>query len=529
MSPSSSSPASGSIRTAQLLGAFSVASDLAFGFQLEDSIRSCYLSLRLAKMLGLPDEEHTTVFYTTLMKDAGCTCWTSDMAAFLMTDEIEARKQVLLYGEGQPDRFPGWVERNVGVELPPAERQRTRNHVLEVMPTYMLEGFRTSCDVASRIAMRLGMPESVRTAVLALFENWDGSGAPNGLAGESVPVAARVVGAAFVAVPLYRRFGKPAFAEFARSQSGRELSPDVADALLDLAAEQEFWDGLESNSIWEDVLAMEPASALTWCDDSKVEDLAYALSDFIDLKSPYIAAHSRRVARIAEQIAVAMGCSQDETALIRRAALTHDLGLVGVPSFSLNKPEEKLSHAEREQRRLHPYHAERILAGVPAVAGLAPIAGSHHERFDGTGYFRGLRGREIPLGSRIIAVADRLDELTHDAPGRAAADLPDVLRVLAQEAGTILDGDIVAAIRRSLGALPITSPAAGKNWPAGLTSREVEVLRLASRGMTRKQIGEALSITENTARHHLEHIYTKTGTSTRVAVTLFAMEHDLLP
>jgi DNA-binding CsgD family transcriptional regulator len=223
------------------------------------------------------------------------------------------------------------------------------------------------------------------------------------------------------------------------------------------------------------------------------------------------------------------GCTREEATVVRRAGLAHDLGLVGVPSYTLNKPDDQLTHAEREILRLHSYHGERILASVPAVAPLAPIVGGHHERFDGGGYFRGLKGRDIPLGARIVAVANRLDELTHDAPGRTALSIDDALTVLARESGASLDGEIVAPVRRSLGATPIIPASAEAPWPAGLTDREVDVLRLASKGLTRKQIGDQLSITENTVRHHLEHIYEKTGTATRVAVTLFAMEHNLIP
>jgi HD-GYP domain-containing protein (c-di-GMP phosphodiesterase class II) len=201
----------------------------------------------------------------------------------------------------------------------------------------------------------------------------------------------------------------------------------------------------------------------------------------------------------------------------------HDLGLVAIPSFSLEKPEEAFSDAEWESYRLHPYHGERILQRVPALAPLAEMVGNHQERFDGSGYYRGLRGGNISIGARIIAVADRLDELTHDAPGRSAIQLKDALAVLDSDPG--LDAEVVDALRRAVGE---ESTAPDKQRPAGLTPREVDVLRLAARGMTRAQIGAALQITENTVRHHLEHIYDKTATSTRVAATLFAIENGLL-
>jgi DNA-binding CsgD family transcriptional regulator len=204
----------------------------------------------------------------------------------------------------------------------------------------------------------------------------------------------------------------------------------------------------------------------------------------------------------------------------------HDLGIVSVPSRILDKPESRLSTTERETLRLHAYHGERIVDRISAFDSLKPLIGNHHEHVDGSGYFRGSRGRDIPLGARIIAVANRLDELTHDSAGEAALPLPDALDRLTAEAGRILDAEIVDAVCKNLGARLI--PAPPRAWPAGLTDREVEVLRLASKGMTRSEAAKVLGITENTVRHHLEHIYAKTGTTTRVGATLFAMENNLL-
>jgi HD-GYP domain-containing protein (c-di-GMP phosphodiesterase class II) len=260
--------------------------------------------------------------------------------------------------------------------------------------------------------------------------------------------------------------------------------------------------------------------------EERFDDVAFAFADFIDLKSPYTATHSRRSAAIAERIAALMGSGEAERRQVKRTALIHDLGLVAVPSFSLNRPESKLSQAEREMIRLHPYHGERILERVGAMSAFTPAVGAHHERFDGAGFFRGLKGKDIPLAARIVSVADRLDELTHEKPDHEALDVEHAIKVLVGDSGSWFDPDIVYAIAGSLGAMPATERPA--IWPAGLTDREVEVLRLAARGLTRREVGRSLGISENTVRHHLEHIYNKTGCSTRVSATLFAMENGLL-
>jgi HD-GYP domain-containing protein (c-di-GMP phosphodiesterase class II) len=205
----------------------------------------------------------------------------------------------------------------------------------------------------------------------------------------------------------------------------------------------------------------------------------------------------------------------------------HDLGLSAVPSAALNQPESALTSHQREQLRLHPYYAERILGQTPGLADLIPLVSAHHERMDGKGFYRGLRGTDIPLGARLIAVANRLDELTHAAPGARALDVPEALAAVRAEAGDNYDPDVVAALVACLEGTTIRAEKPS-SWPADLTDREVEVLRAAAAGLTRKQVGQRLSISEATVRHHLEHIYDKTGTTTRVGAILFAMENDLL-
>jgi HD-GYP domain-containing protein (c-di-GMP phosphodiesterase class II) len=508
----------------ELLGAFAYASDLAFGLQLEDSLRCCYLAMRLAEQMDVSEEDQLSVYYTALLKDAGCTSWTSELARIWQTDEIAARRELILFTDRSTSAgLQAWMQLYVGPDLAPPARQALLSEVMAGLPQVIADAITNTAEVAGRIAKRLGMPESVQLATRHLFEQWDGKGAPDGLKGVEIPLASRVVLAAFIVVPMNRIHGHESAVAAVRQMNGSTFDPAVVAAMEELASREEFWAGLEGDRIRERVLDMEPASPLSDVGDDRVEEVALAFADFIDLKSRFAAAHSRRVAKIAEETARLLGCAPEAVLQIRRAALMHDLGLVAIPSFSLEKPEEELSEAEWEQYRLHPYHGERILQRVGALAPFAEMVGTHQERFDGSGYYRGLRGANISLGARIIAVADRLDELTHDAPKRAALDPRDALAAMASEPG--LDGAIVEAIRRAVGE---DARPSDRQWPAGLTLREVDVLRLAARGLTRAQIGTALDITENTVRHHLEHIYAKTGTTTRVAATLFAIENGLL-
>jgi len=328
----------------------------------------------------------------------------------------------------------------------------------------------------------------------------------------------------FFLVPVHRVSGREAAVQLAQSLRGQAFDPAVSDAFLRLAADPAFWTDLEASNIQHTVLALEP-DGLPPLTDASIDAAALAFADFIDLKSRYIAAHSRRVGALAEQLARALGCAEATVFLIRRAGLLHDLGLVAIPSYVLDRPWPARSAAEQDAYRLYPYHGERVLARVPALAPLAEMVGTHQERLDGSGFYRGLTAGHISLGARIIAVADRFDQLTHDRPDHPARSIAEALHQLDQEP---LDQAVVATLRGSVGARRADPLPHRRALPAGLSAREVEVLRLAARGGTRREISRQLAITENTVRHHLEHIYNKTGTSNRIAATLFAMERGLL-
>jgi HD-GYP domain-containing protein (c-di-GMP phosphodiesterase class II) len=207
----------------------------------------------------------------------------------------------------------------------------------------------------------------------------------------------------------------------------------------------------------------------------------------------------------------------------------HDVGLAAIPSYSLSKPTQRLSPSEQELLRAHPYRAERIFARVPALTKIVPLVAAHHERMDGRGFYRGLSGEQVPIGARIIAVADRFDELSHASPNHDALDQQTAFNDVRADTGPGLWPPAVEALAEELGAARARSPhRRSAAQPAGLTEREIEILRMLSRGLTRQEIARQTVISEHTVRHHLEHIYDKVGVSTRVAAALFAAEHGLL-
>jgi HD-GYP domain-containing protein (c-di-GMP phosphodiesterase class II) len=281
---------------------------------------------------------------------------------------------------------------------------------------------------------------------------------------------------------------------------------------------------LDAEPVWESALAAEPGPA-RWLSGERLDAAAAAIAGFADLKSPYTIGHSTGVARLAETAAQSCRLGPDELTTIRRASLVHDLGRAALPTTIWEK-RGPLSLGEWERVRLHPYYTERILARSPALARYGAIAALHHERLDGSGYHRAAVGVAIPQTARILAAADVYQALTEDRPYRAAHSIEAAAGILQDEARKgRLDADAVNAVLAAAGHR--TKPVR-REWPAGLSDREVDVLRLLARGLPSRRIGEHLEISEKTVGHHIAHIYDKLDVSTRAAATFFAMQHGLL-
>jgi HD-GYP domain-containing protein (c-di-GMP phosphodiesterase class II) len=269
-------------------------------------------------------------------------------------------------------------------------------------------------------------------------------------------------------------------------------------------------------------MALEPSPQLALEAEALPRALA-AMGNFADLMSPYLAGHSAGVAELAG--AAAQRCGLDGVAAesIRRAGLVHDLGRVAVHPRIWQKP-GPLTADEWEQVRLHAYHTERVLSRSPFLSGLSPVAESHHERLDGSGYHRRANGPELAFPARLLAAADVYHALIEPRPHRKPCSPEHAAQMLAAEASAgRLDPDAVAAVLEAAG-----QRAPRLERPAGLTEREVEVVVMLARGLQTKQVARALGISAKTADRHIQNAYRKIGVSSRSAATLFAMEHGLV-
>ena len=175
---------------------------------------------------------------------------------------------------------------------------------------------------------------------------------------------------------------------------------------------------------------------------SPYDHLLHVLGDALDLRDNETAGHSRRVVRYCLEIAAAIGCNGDECTELRQGAYVHDIGKIAIPDAILCKP-GRLTTEEFEVMKTHTWIGHNMLRGVPTLTGIAEFVLSHHERWDGSGYPRGSKGIEIPLGARVFAIADTLDVMTSDRPYRKALPLSAALAEIDREMGKQFDPGIV--------------------------------------------------------------------------------------
>jgi HD-GYP domain-containing protein (c-di-GMP phosphodiesterase class II) len=408
----------------------------------------------------------------------------------------------------------------VGSGLPPVQRER---RVAEFMTVgrKLTTGMRTThCRLAGELALRLGLRADVPSALLQMFERWDGRGDPGAASGEEIGLPVRIVHLADTAEVYHREGGVEAAVEMAKARRGTQFDPEIVDLFCAHAAE--MLAPLDSAPSWS-VLTAQPALNAPLSGEQMTAALE-AIADFIDLKSPYTLGHSRAVADLAAAAASVAGLPPEEVELVRRAGLLHDLGRLGITNAIWDK-RDPLSASEQERIRLQPYLTERMLSASPKLAVLAPLASSHQERLDGSGYPRRLRGDALSASARILAAADVYQAMTEPRPyrdGRSVAEAGAQLRAEVR-AGRI-DANAADVVLQAAGHKVTKRP----EQAAGLTAREIEVLRLLARGLQTKQIAEELVITSKTVSSHIEHIYRKIGACNRVGASLFATEHGLI-
>lgn len=507
------------VRLAELVAALSLATDLGRGQPLEHCQRTTLIALRMGERVDLDEPGRVATYYVGLLDHVYCHAdaheqakWFGDDIGF-KSDAYEADLTSL--------RWLGLAARRLGSRRGPVGRARAIGAFPAAGLRELQRFLETHSRLQARFAQRIGLDEIASEALLQSYERWDGKGQPAGIAGEQIVVPARLVALADIVEPAARAGGVDRARHVARERSGGQFDPALVDLFCDDAAQ--LLAGLDQTSSWDAVIGAEPGLARIVAGED-LDAALEAIADLVDMKSPYTAGHSRGVATLATEAGGAFGLTDDEITDLRRAAFVHDLGRLGVSNAIWDK-RGSLSAAELERVRIHPYLTGRMLANLTGLQAVRQVAARHHERLDGSGYPGGLGAIALSPSDRLLAAADVYQALSEPRPHRPAYDPAGAAAELRAEARAgRLDGGAVNAV---LGAAGHRRPVR-REWPGGLTAREVEVLRLLARGHPNREIAQLLVVSPKTVSHHVEHIYSKLDVSSRAGATLFAVEHGLV-
>jgi HD-GYP domain-containing protein (c-di-GMP phosphodiesterase class II) len=429
------------VALSEVLAALSTALDLTEGQPAGHSVRTCVIGCRLADELGLRVADRAALYYALLLKDAGCSSNAARFATLFGTRDQDAKHQMKRVDWNRRFSLAIQTFRTAGSGGSLAARLR---HFVGIAgtPDVTRDLIQTRCDRGAEIVASMGFPAATANAIRALDEHWNGAGYPASLAGDAIPLLARIANIAQTVELFFTEGGAESALRVVRQRRGTWFDPKLVDLVLGWRRDRAWWRTLEAPDLQALVVALEPTERVQRVDDAGLDVVARAFADIIDAKSPYTSRHSSNVAEYARGIAASCGLGPSEQRRLYRAGLLHDIGKLGVSSRILDSP-ARLTPKERTEVERHPAFTWEILRRVGAFRGFAWLAATHHEKLDGSGYPWGLRGDLLDLPARILVVADIYEALTADRPYREGMPHQQAMSILASERGTKLCGEAV--------------------------------------------------------------------------------------
>jgi len=370
----------------ELLEAFSLALDLSGQRHLEHALRTCCLSMGLSAVLGLSKREREQIYYLSLLHDLGS-----------LGPSPRTRPMMKVNGKLiEPDLSQlGWTSgvKSHRPDPPESPLRKLLPGALSPHPWERLVSF------ADQVEIRMSEGKEDKKALIRSSRKW-----------------------------------------LACMEDFR-----IWEAFRTLTEDEGFWTAIRRKNLAHSIKKERPAS-LTFTVE-EYETFIQALSDLVDSKSYFTARHSRRVSDMAHRLSIEMGLNEPSVEEVRLAGLFHDLGKLAVPQGILDKP-GRLRAEEYEVIKLHSYHTQAILEKITGFSRVAMLAGAHHERIDGKGYHRRLRGNQVSMGARILAASDAYDALTNIRPYRYGMPPDKALMVIGEEEGDHFDPEVLEALRR---------------------------------------------------------------------------------
>lgn len=443
----------GGLKLSELIGALSHALDITEGQPEGHCVRCCWIGMHVGRAMGLSDEALWELYYTLLLKDLGCSSNAARICQLYLTDDLSFKRDFKLV-DGSLPKVLKFVVGHTGLGSAMGERLKAIANIFRNGDELAQELIETRCTRGADIARQLRFGEAVATGIHCLDEHWDGGGRPARLRGEAIPVFSRIALLAQVVDVFNVSDGVDAACWEVEDRCGSWFDPAVVAAFRRVAESAEFWERLATPDLDRAVFALEPGRFVVPLDEDYLDEIAMAFGQVVDSKSPYTAGHSSRVALYTDRIAQALEIAPARRRWLKRAALLHDMGKLGVSNAILDKP-GKLDADEWAAVQRHAQFTEAILSRIDAFGELARVSGAHHERLDGKGYPRGLRGEAISLETRIITTADIFDAITAERPYRGAVPVSTTLEIMGREVGQAIDAHCFDALRQIVGDLDL--------------------------------------------------------------------------
>ena len=430
------------VRLSEVLAGLSYALDLTEGQRPGHAVRSCAIGTRIAEVLRLPSEQRSDLFYALLMKDLGCSSNASRFAALFAADDHDLKTALSCTNWSKPLESFRFVAKSVAPGQSWLRRTWQALAVFARGPKGARQVVETRCERGAEIAELIGFGGDTVQAIRALDEHWDGRGQPYSLKRDQIPLLGRILGLAQTVEVFFSTYGVLTAYDMAVARRGTWFDPELVDALLSIRADSAFWQWLRDGETLREIGTVEPADKVFVADESRLDAIAGAFAKVIDAKSPWTYEHSNGVADVAGAMAATLGFPAAETRELHRTALLHDVGKLGISSLILDKP-GKLTEAEFDAVKQHPALTGQILNRVGCFRPLVAVAAAHHERLNGSGYHRGLRGDQLTMATRVLCVADMYDALRASRPYRRALPMSHAREEIRRCSGSQFDPEVV--------------------------------------------------------------------------------------
>ena len=425
------------LKLSELISSLSYALDLTEGQPAGHCIRCCWIGMKIGERIGLSKQELWNLYYVLLLKDLGCSSNASRICELYLTDDLSFKRE-FKWVDGSMPQVLRFVLRNTGSKATILSRFRAIADIFAHGEEIAQELMQTRCTRGADIAKQLRFNQEIADGIYALDEHWNGLGQPHKISGTQISIYARIALLAQVIDVMHQSDGSTAAIHEVKKRKKSWFDPALVDAFIEIAKDQAFWSMLSSSQLDQHVLSLEPGGFEKELDEDFYDDIAEAYGQVVDAKSPYTAGHSARVGLYSSLLAEQLGFDAQRIRWIKRAALLHDVGKLGVSNTILDKP-GKLTDQEYATVKLHAVYTQQILGRIPAFGELATISSAHHERLDGFGYPQGLKGDQISLESRIITTADIFDAITAERPYRGAMPISKTLSIMKDSLDSAID------------------------------------------------------------------------------------------